>query len=682
MFLYLSGLAAPAFAEEIGSALKPVFQRYMDTGGVYSAAISSDGRYMAVGRTNMFELWDIVKGGEGKITESYGIRDITSLQFSPDGRFIAIGGYRTIEIWSLPERTLFKRIEGYGDYITLLTFSPDGRFLASGSRGLSHSIRIWEVSSGRVSKTLEWDWKYADDVRAMAFSYDGLKLVSVAMDNIIRIWDVRSGMVEKVFNKERTEIPVSLSFSPDGEMLAAGTTHGGITLWRLSGGSVIRHIDAHRGSVPSVRFSKDNKRVVSAGIDKRVLSWDIDTGISTEAQRINQDIEILALSGDSKVMLLVAREGVSSYRITEQGGVPPVVAILYPSDRQTVHKPQVTVSVKIVDDNGIADVSVELNGAEVQGGDTGARDLKIMPAGDRKELDLTWNLSLKRGSNRVTVVAYDSANLITRKSLEINYSEEHGEVWGVVIGISRYKYIEGLRYADKDAKAIYEYLTKDNGIPESHITFISNEEATLQRIKDVLGVDIKGKAREKDTVIIYFAGHGASEPDRDSPDGDGMEKYFLTHDSNPKRLYSTALPMQEMARIFSRIDAERIVLIQDTCYSGASGGRTIQTASIRASISDAYLNRVTKGKGRVIITASQAGEVSMEKDSLGHGVFTYYLLEALRHGDNDRDGFITTGEIYRYVSEKVPAETNRNQHPVKKGEEVEGEIVIGKVRGE
>ena len=48
----------------------------MDTGGVYSAAISSDGRYLAVGRTNMFELWDTVKGGEGKITESYGIRTL------------------------------------------------------------------------------------------------------------------------------------------------------------------------------------------------------------------------------------------------------------------------------------------------------------------------------------------------------------------------------------------------------------------------------------------------------------------------------------------------------------------------------------------------------------------------------------------------------------------------------
>ena len=674
--------------EEKETPLKPLFNKSMNAEGIYSIALSHDGRYVAIGRTNLVELWDIVKGGEGEIIESNGIRDVTSLQFSPDGKFLAMGGYRSVEIWSLtvgagfkPAPTLYKRIEGYGEYITLTVFSPDGRFLAAGSRGAFHSIRIWEVSSGRMARTLEWDWRYADEVRAMIFSHDGLRLASVAMDNIIRIWDVETGMMERSMNRERTDIPVSLSFSPDGQALAGGTAWGQAILWRVTDGAVIHHIDAHRGSIPSVTFSRDGRSLITAGMDQRIRLWDVVTGIPKETKYIDQHIEKLALTKDGQTMVAINRKEVASYRIAEPGGMPPMIAILYPGDQQVINKPLLSISAKVVDDTGINDIALELNGVEIQGEGVGVRDLKIKPAGDRKELDLTWNVSLKRGINKITVVAYDTENLVARKSVEVNYAEEHGEVWGAVIGISQYKHIEGLRYADKDARAIYEYLTKDNGIPESHITFLANEDATLQRIKDVLGVDIKGKALEKDTVIIYFAGHGASEPDRDSPDGDGLEKYFLTHDSDPQRLYSTALPMQEVARMFSRIDAERIVLIQDTCYSGASGGRTVKTASIRASISDAYLNRITKGKGRIIITASKANEVSMEKDSLGHGVFTYYLLEALRHGDNDGDGYLTTGEIYRYVSTKVPEDTKGNQHPVKKGEEVEGEIVIGKVRG-
>lgn len=622
------------------------------------------------------------EGGEEKIIETHGIRDVTSLQFSPDDKFLAIGGYKAVEVWTLPERTFYKRIEGYGEYITQLSFSPDGRFLAAGSRGGIHSIRIWEVGSGRVAKTLEWDWKYADEAKGMAFSHDGLKLASVAMDSIIRIWDVKTGGVEKSLNRERAEIPVSLSFSPDGQALAAGTAGGEAILWRLADSAVIQRINAHRGSIPSIKFSNDGRNLITAGMDQTARLWDVATGVLKEAKYVDQPVERLMLTGNGQMMVTMNNMKVASYRIAEPRGIPPVIAILYPADQQVFNEPLLSIEGKIVDDTGIHDVVLEVNGIEIQGGDTVVRDLKIRPVADKKELDLTWNVTLKRGLNQITVVAYDAENLMSRKAITVNYTEERGEVWGVVIGLSRYRHTEGLRYADKDARGIYEYLTRDNGIPEGHITLLTNEEATLQRIRDVLGVDIKRKAKKKDTVIIYFAGHGASEPDSESPDGDGLEKYFLTHDSKPQRLYSTALPMQEVARMFSRIDAERIVLIQDTCYSGASGGRTIQTASIRASVSDAYLNRVTRGKGRVIITASMANEVSMEKDSLGHGVFTYYLLEALRDGDEDGDGFITTGEVFRYVSEKVPEATGRNQHPVKKGEEIEGEIIIGKVRGE
>ena len=56
----------------------------------------------------------------------------------------------------------------------------------------------------------------------------------------------------------------------------------------------------------------------------------------------------------------------------------------------------------------------------------------------------------------------------------------------------------------------------------------------------------------------------------------------------------------------------------------------------------------------------------MEKDEFQHGVFTYYLLEALRGGDLDGNGIITLEEGYHYVSMKVPQATGQDQHPVKK----------------
>jgi uncharacterized caspase-like protein len=72
--------------------------------------------------------------------------------------------------------------------------------------------------------------------------------------------------------------------------------------------------------------------------------------------------------------------------------------------------------------------------------------------------------------------------------------------------------------------------------------------------------------------------------------------------------------------------------------------------------------------------------VSEERDELGHGVFTYYLIEGLRgKADADKDGLITVDEIFGFVSDAVPRATGQEQHPVKKGT-VEGRLVLGVVK--
>ena len=106
----------------------------------------------------------------------------------------------------------------------------------------------------------------------------------------------------------------------------------------------------------------------------------------------------------------------------------------------------------------------------------------------------------------------------------------------------------------------------------------------------------------------------------------------------------------------------------DSCYSGATAGRTFATASRRAVVSDAFLARLSKGKGRVVLTASRASEVSEERRSPRPRLFTYYLLEGLRgKADLDADGIITVDEIYIYVSKKVPEVTGQNQNPGEAG---------------
>jgi uncharacterized caspase-like protein len=287
---------------------------------------------------------------------------------------------------------------------------------------------------------------------------------------------------------------------------------------------------------------------------------------------------------------------------------------------------------------------------------------------------------LQLGENKIRVHAVDADGVASEKTLVVKHVEIRKNIWAVVIGINDYPNIRRLKWAVNDAKAFYRHLVDVIQIPHENVTLLLNRDANLSRLRSSLGTHLKKMAGKEDMVIIYFAGHGATEKDVLSPDGDGLEKYLLPYDVDPQDLYASALPMREISHIFYRIQSERIIFIADSCYSGASGGRTISSSGLRANISDAFLDRIAGGKGTVIMTASGANEVSAEDEKLQHGVFTYYLLEGLKGAaDTDKDDLVTVDEAYRYVSTHVPRTTGQEQHPVKKGT-VEGRLILSIIR--
>ena len=353
---------------------------------------------------------------------------------------------------------------------------------------------------------------------------------------------------------------------------------------------------------------------------------------------------------------------------------PPMIVIASPQDGIRVDMDYITIIGGAEDEKGVAQMEILVNNQPVQQKDR--RGLKIVAA-DSRRIDISEQIRLREGRNQISVIVRNTEGIKSEKTFSVHLEKKKGEVWAAVIGINQYKNLPSLKYSVNDAREFYRYLLETNKIPKENIWLLLDEEATLDKIRSVLGTHLRRKAGKDDMVIIYLAGHGATERDSASPDGDGLEKYILPHNADPKDLYSSAIPMNEVARIFQRISSERLVFISDTCYSGASGGRTVALLGARANLSGGFLDRLSHGKGRVMLTASDANEISVEMDELNHGVFTYYLLEALRgKGDLDGNGIISFDEVYRYVSLKVPQATGQEQHPVKKGEE-KGEIILG-----
>ncbi|MBV9690917.1 MAG: NACHT domain-containing protein [Ktedonobacteraceae bacterium] len=70
----------------------------------------------------------------------------------------------------------------------------------------------------------------------------------------------------------------SIAFSPNGELVAAGTATGAIRVWRANDGVPLLTCRNHTAWVYSVAFSPDGKRLASRGDNYDVQLWDVRTG--------------------------------------------------------------------------------------------------------------------------------------------------------------------------------------------------------------------------------------------------------------------------------------------------------------------------------------------------------------------------------------------------------------------
>jgi len=257
--------------------------------------------------------------------------------------------------------------------------------------------------------------------------------------------------------------------------------------------------------------------------------------------------------------------------------------------------------------------------------------------------------------------------------------------WAVVIGIAKYQdsRIRALKYTVRDAQAVYQFLTDPagGGFPRDNVRLLLNEQATQRAIKNTLGQFLPERAVQGDLVFMYYAGHGAPEVDRAKREPDGFSKYLVPYDADYADLYSTGINMGEVKDFFDRIESDRVVFVMDACFSGASGGRGFANVPRGRDVRGTgnYLDRLAEGKGRVILTASDANELSLELDSLRHGLFTYHFLQGLR-GRADRlgRGYVSLQDVYAYTYEQVARESRRaggSQSPRLKGD-LAGDIIL------
>jgi tetratricopeptide (TPR) repeat protein/uncharacterized caspase-like protein len=268
----------------------------------------------------------------------------------------------------------------------------------------------------------------------------------------------------------------------------------------------------------------------------------------------------------------------------------------------------------------------------------------------------------------------------TAKVGVINDEASKGEdptLWAVLIGVSQYKYttdatddtgIKNLRFADDDARAVYDFLRSPEGggfqdkSEGGHMVLLTDEDATKANVESAL-LELK-QSKPNDYFVIFIAAHGAMLQYKDrKTNSTAEEAFFAVHDTDIDNPDSTAIRMESFRQLVKEIPARKGVVFSDTCYSAGVqlGGRSVG-ATVRANAS--YINKMKDTpEGVGFLWSAGINESAGEPVRLGHGYFTYCLLEALRNGDIDRNEKVTFQEVASFVIREVETLTEGKQHP-------------------
>lgn len=219
-----------------------------------------------------------------------------------------------------------------------------------------------------------------------------------------------------------------------------------------------------------------------------------------------------------------------------------------------------------------------------------------------------------------------------------------GAYKALVIGINDYKdpKITDLKTAVNDAKEMGSLLKTKYGFS---IDLLLDHQATKAAIVKKLR-KLAASANPNESILIYYAGHG----DLDRVLNGGWWIPWDARGGEP----TTYLDNTLVQKVLSAIKARHVLLVSDSCYSGALFG---QVRSLPQVIDDRFYLSLYNEKSRWGMTSGNKTPVS-DAGSEGHSVFAYQLLKALRKNEKP---YITTQEVYTQIASIIS--NNSEQMP-------------------
>lgn len=711
-----------AIQNQIRQAIRPQLVVKNPAGALQSITLSRDGRLLAIlSADNSIRVFDLQTGLQ-RVRLSGAASRFRSIATTTDNRFILTGSDDgTVAVWDAATGAQTRSMQGHVGAVNAIAVASDNSFAATG--GADGTVRLWTFPAGQPStvftgnagpvgavavsadntrilsggsdgRALLWNARNPNDVvtlaghngAVVAAGFDGNgQSVTADEGGFVRVWAQNGTSNARVFRS--MPAAAGAMVSGDGRYLAVGDSQGRARIDEIENGQLVKEFAGPSGSSRYVVVDIQHRRVITGGADGRVRVWNLDNGANIA--------EIVATLNGWAVLDGQGRFDGSQQGVSDVEWAANQTELPIDNFSQDYYEP------------GLLAKSFSSQPAFVSAPATAVADGVYLPPATTmtappgpyqagQPLDLTINATDRQGGIG-EVRLYQNGKLVSRDALQ---SENNGTSNGatvrtsiyrvqiavgpnhfealatndqrvdgppaaldvavagtpplptlhlVTIGINKYKDKRlDLDYGSVDARAMFTALNRTASVFDKVIEYrLQDEAATRQNILDLLAT--LRASRPSDELVIYYAGHGEVY---------GKEWYLIPSDvktATAADQMASSISATELRDAISHIGAERILLFIDACKSGGS----IET--LASALDRKVLREVARDSGVAILAATRSDQLAVELPALGHGAFTYVLLQGIA-GQADRDpadGHITAEKLLRYSVEKLPTLTEQ-----------------------
>jgi len=172
--------------------------------------------------------------------------------------------------------------------------------LVSGSE--DGTIKTWDTTTWKLTSTVEETDKTPPPVLSVVYSPDGKMLAAGKGNGMTKIYDAAGK--ELMTCRAKDQWIRSVAFSPDGKQVASAEDDGSVILWDVATGKANKTLKASKEAVWAVSFSPDGQLLATGGWEDIVVRiWDVKSGSRLQTLHGVQGIvRSLAFLPDSKTV--------------------------------------------------------------------------------------------------------------------------------------------------------------------------------------------------------------------------------------------------------------------------------------------------------------------------------------------------------------------------------------------